>query len=58
MLVPDPTKLVAEVATIVDKVTLKLWPAGHDPELWDHIVLSAVVVRSYAESGHKLRPQW
>jgi hypothetical protein len=55
-MIPDPKKLVAEVVTVMENVTIKLWPIAHEPELWDHIVFSAIVVRSYAESGHKLRP--
>jgi hypothetical protein len=55
-LIPDPKKLVAEVAATTDEVALKLWPTAHEPELCDHIVLSAIIVRSYTESRHKLGP--
>jgi hypothetical protein len=50
---------VAELKTnAAGLVELQLWPGAFAPDLLEHVVLSAVIVQCYVQSGELLMPRW
>jgi hypothetical protein len=50
---------IAELKTnAAGLVELQLWPGAFAPDLLEHVVLSAVVVQCYVQSGELLMPRW